>query len=119
ESQYIAQTCRELIADGADAGDIAVLYRANFQSRAIEDAFLSANIPYQMLGVRFFERKEIKDILSFMRLALNPDSTGDLARIVNVPPRGIGKVTLLKMLEGKRDTLTGATAGKVQAFDEL
>jgi DNA helicase-2/ATP-dependent DNA helicase PcrA len=108
-----------LIDGGTPPGEIAVLYRANFQSRAIEDAFLSRSLPYQLLGTRFFERKEVKDILAFLRLALNPDSTGDLSRIINVPPRGIGKITLLKILENKKETLSGATAEKVQVFDEL
>jgi DNA helicase-2/ATP-dependent DNA helicase PcrA len=69
-----------------------------------------------MLGTRFFERREIKDVLSYLRLALNPDSVSDLARVINEPTRGIGKVTLLKLVEGKREELKGATAEKVRAF---
>lgn len=116
EALYVATTSKEMIASGVRPSEIAVLYRANYQSRALEDAFLNSGVPYQMLGTRFFERKEIKDILSFLRLALNPESSGDLSRIINVPVRGIGKITLLKILEGKRDTLTGATALKVAHF---
>lgn len=119
EASYIAKTARERIQHGANPSDIAVLFRANFQSRVLEDAFLEHAVPYQMLGTRFYERKEVKDVLSFVRLALNPASSGDLVRIVNVPPRGIGKITVLKLLEGKRDTLSGKTKLHVDAFYEL
>lgn len=119
EARYIAETAATLIEDGADPSAIAVLYRTNFQSRVLEEAFLQQEIPYQLLGTKFFERKEVKDVLSFLRLAMNPDSTADLARIVNTPTRGIGKVTLLKLIEGKRDSLTGATAQKVERFESI
>lgn len=119
EAEYIALTAKSLIADGAQPSDIAVLYRTNFQSRSLEEAFLNFEVPYQLLGTKFFERKEIKDVLSYLRLALNPASTADLARVINEPTRGIGKVTLLKIIEGKRDSLTGATAEKVSRFEQL
>jgi DNA helicase-2/ATP-dependent DNA helicase PcrA len=119
EAEYVALTAKRLIDDGNAPSAIAVLFRTNFQSRALEEAFLNYGIPYQVLGTRFFERKEIKDVLSFLRLAVNPDSIADLARVVNVPPRGIGKVTVLKLIEGKRDQITGTTKQKVVAFDEL
>ena len=119
EAAYVAQKARDLIGSGADPSGIAVLFRANYQSRVLEDAFLQHNVPYQMLGTRFFERKEVKDVLSFVRLALNPASTGDLSRIINVPTRGIGKITVLKLLEGKQETLSGKTKLQVQAFYEL
>lgn len=76
---------------------VAVLYRANFQSRALEEAMLRHNIPYQVLGVKFFERKEIKDTLAYLRAALNRDCLSDIKRIINFPARGIGKVTLAKI----------------------
>ncbi len=117
EAIYIAKTAHELIQGGADPASIAVLFRANFQSRVLEEAFLEHGVPYQMLGTRFFERKEVKDMLSFVRYALNPKSSADLARIINVPPRGIGKVTLLKLIEGKRDALVGKTLANVAAFE--
>ncbi len=119
EAEFVARTARDLIRAGASASGIAVLFRTNFQSRALEEAFLSADVPYQVLGVRFFERKEIKDVLSFLRLAMNRDSASDLARVVNVPPRGIGKVTLLKMIEKRTDAITGATLAKVAAFETM
>ena len=95
EANFTAGKARELISRGAPPREIAVLYRANFQSRALEEAFLSHDVPYQVLGVRFFERREVKDVLAFIRAAQNPESMADLKRIINVPPRGIGKVTLL------------------------
>jgi len=119
EAEYVAMSAKSLIADGAEPSDIAVLFRTNFQSRVLEEAFLDFSVPYQVLGTRFFERREIKDVLSFLRLAQNPESTSDLARIANVPPRGIGKVTLLKLIEGNRGDLRGATLKKVEVFDAL
>ena len=77
--------------------DFTVLYRTNAQSRAIEEAFLKANFPYKIIGtVRFYERKEIKDILAYLKFIANPKDLVSLQRIVNLPPRGIGKVTLQK-----------------------
>jgi DNA helicase II / ATP-dependent DNA helicase PcrA len=119
EAEHVAMTAKKLIKSGASPSDIAVLFRTNFQSRVLEEACINFDIPYQVLGTRFFERREVKDVLSFLRLALNQDSTGDLARIINTPPRGIGKVTLLKIVEGKREELTGATRMRVEAFFTL
>ncbi len=119
EAEYVALTAKGLIKNGASPSDIAILFRTNFQSRALEEAFINYDVPYQMLGTKFFERKEIKDVLSFLRFALNPSSTNDLARIINTPARGIGKVTLLKLVEGKRDELPQKTSEKVDAFYAL
>lgn len=118
EADYIARTAAEIRQ--AKAGEsIAVLYRTNFQSRLLEEAFLNYGVPYQLLGTKFFERKEIKDVLSYLRLALNPDNQTDLARVINEPSRGIGKVTLLKILGGERSSLTGATLAKVERFESI
>src|SRR3989344_208508 len=95
----------EFIKRGVSPGEIAVLFRANFQSRVLEEAFMNRGIPYQLLGTRFFERKEIKDIVSYLRAALNPDSFSDLKRIINVPTRGIGKTTMLKIFSGNESML--------------
>lgn len=119
EARYVANTSARLIESGVPAGEIAVLYRANFQSRALEEAFLSRKIPYQVLGTRFFERREIKDVVSFLRAAQNPDSLADLKRVINVPPRGIGKVTIAKIFSGGRASLTGATKTRVDDFYTL
>lgn len=79
---------------GLKADDFALLYRTNAQSRVIEEVFLAEGIPYRLIGaLRFYERKEVKDILAYLRFLLNPDDTHSLARIINTPPRGIGPKT--------------------------
>lgn len=100
EAGFVVRMIKEMIREGRQPKDFAVLYRANFQSRAIEEQLLAADIDYQVLGTRFFERKEVKDTLSFIRAAQS-GGPADIARIANVPPRGIGKVTLLKLLSGQ------------------
>lgn len=119
EAEYIALKVKELIEAGAAPNDVAVLYRTNFQSRVLEEAFLKYQMPYQLLGTKFYERKEIKDVLSYLRLALNPSSNTDLARVINEPARGIGKVTMLKVMTGKRSELKGAILEKVTRFDQI
>ncbi len=100
EAAFIARKIKDLLQDGKSPRDFAVLYRANFQSRAIEEQLINAEVPYQVLGTRFFERKEVKDVLSFIRAAIQ-GGDADLARAASAIPRGIGKVTLLKMLSGQ------------------
>ncbi len=119
EAREIAEAARELVKKGVTPGEIAVLYRANYQSRVLEEAFLHKNVPYQILGTRFFERKEVKDVLSFIRAGLNPEAVGDVARIINIPPRGIGKVTLAKIAAGEEETLSGSVREKIQSFRQL
>ncbi len=119
EAEYVVMTIKKLIEDGASPSSFAVLYRTNFQSRVLEEAFLNFNVPYQLLGTKFFERKEIKDVLAYLRLALNPNSTADTARIINTPTRGIGKVTMMKVLEGRQEELTTAAKQKVQQFEQI
>lgn len=119
EARFISDTARSLIRDGYESDDIAVLYRANFQSRVLEEAFLGSGIPYQVLGTRFFERKEIKDALSYIRLAVNPESTSDVLRVMNTPARGIGKVTLAKVAADELDTLPASARAKVGEFFSL
>jgi DNA helicase-2/ATP-dependent DNA helicase PcrA len=119
EAEYVALTAKSLIADGAEPSSIAVLYRTNFQSRALEEAFLNFEVPYQLLGTKFFERREVKDVLSYLRLALNPGSNADLSRVINNPTRGIGKVTMLKVIAGDRASLNAGAIAKVQKFDNI
>ncbi len=119
EAAFVVNTAHALMRSGYQSDDIAVLYRANFQSRVLEEAFLGSGIPYQVLGTRFFERKEIKDALSYIRLAVNPESTSDLLRIMNTPARGIGKVTLAKVAAGDEATLAPGARAKVRDFFSL
>jgi len=116
EARFIARKSKELIEKGVDPSEIAVLYRANFESRVIEEAFLTESTPYQVLGTKFFERKEIKDVLSYLKASLNPESLTDIKRIINVPTRGIGKVTILKIFGGEKDKLGEVIKEKVDAF---
>lgn len=118
EAEFIATRALGLIKGGVKPEEIAVLYRANFQSRAIEEAFLSYGVSYQLLGTRFFERAEVKDVLSYVRLALEPESLSDLKRIINVPARGIGKVSLLKVLEGRKEELPRGTRESYRVFEK-
>jgi len=99
--------------------DIAILYRANFQSRALEETMLRYNIPYQVLGVKFFERKEIKDTLAYLRAALNPESLSDIKRIINFPARGIGKVTLVKIFAKDTENLPIKIKIKINNFYKI
>jgi DNA helicase-2/ATP-dependent DNA helicase PcrA len=101
EGEHIARLCKDLIANKVSGDAIAVLYRANFQSRVLEEAFLKENVPYILLGTKFFERKEIKDVLSYLRVARNRTSLPDLRRVLETPKRGIGKVTIAKMFAGE------------------
>ena len=91
----IQNLCQE---EGYSFNEIAILYRTNAQSRVIEDILIRAKIPYQVIGgLRFYERKEIKDVLAYLRVLINPDDSVSLKRIVNVPARGIGKTSLEKV----------------------
>jgi DNA helicase II / ATP-dependent DNA helicase PcrA len=116
EASFIVERCIEHMDKGVQPENIAVLFRTNFQSRILEEAFLSSNIPYQVLGVKFFERKEIKDVLSYIRAALNTDSLLDIKRIINVPARGIGKVTIAKLFAEGKDSLSGKAKVSVDHF---
>jgi DNA helicase-2/ATP-dependent DNA helicase PcrA len=91
EAEYIARTARVALHDDVE-NSVAVLYRTNAQSRTVEDALRRAGVAYRIIGgVRFYERKEIKDALAYMKLVLNPHDDVALRRVVNVPARGIGK----------------------------
>ncbi|RMG04902.1 MAG: DUF3553 domain-containing protein [Nitrospirae bacterium] len=99
EANYVAKTLKEIFLKGVYSyGDMAVLYRINLQSRAIEDALRKARIPYRIVGgVGFYERKEIKDVISYLRIIVNPHDNVSLRRIINTPQRGIGNATLNKI----------------------
>jgi DNA helicase-2/ATP-dependent DNA helicase PcrA len=96
EADYIARTIASLHrTEGSRYGECAVLYRTNAQSRSLEEGLRRRSIPYQIIGgLRFYERKEIKDILAYLRVIVNPQDRVSLLRIVNVPARGIGSTTI-------------------------
>ncbi len=120
EAELIAREVERLRRDGEASAprDVAILYRTNAQSRAIEDVFREFGLAYQIVGgVSFYERREVKDVLAYLRLLRNPQDTVALARVVNVPPRGIGPKTQGALLTAARergvavvDALAGADA---------
>ncbi|WP_405761000.1 DNA helicase PcrA [Streptomyces sp. NBC_01420] len=92
EAQFVAEEIDRLTDAGdAKAGDVAVFYRTNAQSRVFEEIFIRVGLPYKVVGgVRFYERKEVRDVLAYLRVLANPEDTVPLRRILNVPKRGIG-----------------------------
>jgi DNA helicase-2/ATP-dependent DNA helicase PcrA len=119
EARYIAMKIRELSQRGIIFEDIAILFRTNFQSRALEEGLLATGVPYKLLGTHFFARKEIKDMLAWMRLALDPSREVDRVRAAASPPRGIGKVTLGKIAVGERDKLRAGELSKIETFEKI
>jgi DNA helicase-2/ATP-dependent DNA helicase PcrA len=125
-----------VMTSGRTYRDVAIFYRINAQSRPVEEELVKQQVPYVIVGgVRFYERKEIKDILAFLKLMANPSDSLSLKRIINIPPRGIGEKTLerietfsrekgLTLYEGlkealKEDWLSSATKTKVDAFIQM
>jgi len=95
EAQAVTQQLRQLTKHGVSLREIAVFYRVNAMSRVLEEAFIQNKIPYQIVrGVEFYNRKEIRDILAYLKVLVNPDDEIALLRIVNTPPRRIGKTTI-------------------------
>lgn len=98
EADYVTREASRLLRTGTKPSEIAVMYRTNAQSRALEESFVRHNIPYRLIGAtRFYSRREIKDVLGFLRVVLNPDDDISFMRVVNVPPRGIGSGTVGKV----------------------
>jgi len=95
EAEVVAKRVCELTAKGTSAKEIAVFYRVNSMSRVLEEAFIRSKIPYQIVrGVEFYNRKEIRDLLAYLRVLVNPSDETALLRIINTPARGIGKTTI-------------------------
>ena len=98
EAQFVIGKIQEQLRNGRKLSDIAILYRTNAQSRVIEESFLKSNIDYSIVGgIKFYDRKEIKDILAYLRLISNPDDDISLQRIINVPKRAIGSTSIDKI----------------------
>ena len=99
EAQFVVNEVERLVGQGeVSLGDCAVMYRTNAQSRALEEAFIRYGTPYKLVaGTRFYERREIKDIIAYLRLIQNPRDSVSLLRIINVPQRGIGQQTQAKL----------------------
>lgn len=104
EATEVAERVLGLLSGGTDAGEIAVFYRAHYLSRALEEAFRQMGIPYQIVGgLSFFERREIKDLIAYLKVVVNPLDDLSMDRILNVPPRGIGKTSRAKLQQMARD----------------
>jgi DNA helicase-2/ATP-dependent DNA helicase PcrA len=112
EAAFVVDTIAELVLSKQfEPGECAVMYRTNAMSRLLEEAFLQARLPYKLVGAqRFYGRREVKDVISFIRLVHNPADEASLGRIINVPPRGIGGKTLttLHMVARQNGTTPGA-----------
>lgn len=124
EGNYIIKEIRSLLDEGYQKKDIAVFYRTNAQSRALEEQFLKANIAYKVVGsYYFYSRKEIKDLICYLKLLLNPSDDISLRRVINTPKRGIGN-TSIERLEQKAlsegvSMFEAISGGKEQGFKEL
>ncbi|MBM2825254.1 MAG: hypothetical protein HW402_918 [Dehalococcoidales bacterium] len=99
EAQFVVSEVERLVSEGKTSlGDCAVMFRTNAQSRALEEAFIRYGTPYKLVaGTRFYERREVKDIIAYLRLIQNPQDSVSLMRIINAPQRGIGQQTQLKL----------------------
>lgn len=113
EANFVINKIKDLISNGYKYSDIAVLYRTNAQSRVVEDAFVRNNIPHNIIGsYYFYNRKEIKDLIAYLKLIYNPCDSVSLERIINVPKRGIGA----KSIENLRKK---ATENNISMFDAI
>ncbi|MDP3989458.1 MAG: 3'-5' exonuclease [bacterium] len=119
EAQYVVSRIAETLQGDTPAHEIAVLYRANYQSRAFEEALLREGISYQLIGVRFYERKEVKDILAYLMLALNPEDSISFARTINTPKRGLGPKAQELIALGRIHELTPSSAKKYNEYVAL
>ena len=136
EAGLVVETLRRAQAAGTNLREVAVFYRVHAQSRVLEESLRAANIPYQIIGgTKFYERAEVKDALSYLRILMNPQSDVDLQRIINVPARGIGQTTVDRLVAWARgqgeplfeclarvrevDDLGAAAKKKLESFREL
>ena len=104
EAEWIARELGRRVTDGAAHAECAILYRTNAQSRALEEVFLRRGIPYQLVGgLRFYDRREVKDVLAYLRLVVNPSDDEAFIRAVAVPRRGIGDMALAMLAEQARE----------------
>ena len=125
EGEFVTKEIKKLVNEKkVSYDDIAVLYRTNAQSRSIEEAMLKANIPYKIIGsFYFYNRKEIKDLLCYLRLINNPKDDVSLMRVINVPKRGIGNITIGHITDAAEQNnismFEAITSGKELAFKQI
>lgn len=136
EAFFVAKKIQEFIYKGYKPSDIAILYRTNVQSRTFEEAFISEGLPYKIVGgLKFYDRKEVKDLIAYLKFIQNPNDNISLKRIINTPKRGIGNSTIEKIESyaaetedsiygallsiGDISTLTGRATNSIKPFVEL
>ncbi len=122
EAMFVADTIKEHVRKGGGLDDVAIFYRTNSQSRVIEDTLRREGFAYQVFGgLKFYDRKEVKDLLAYFRAAINPLDFISLKRIINTPPRGIGQTTVAKMETAARvnGTSLGATLDDIGSIEGL
>lgn len=120
EAEFVAEKSKEFFEAGFKPEDLAVLYRTNAQSRVLEESFLRHDLPYKIVGgVKFYQRKEIKDLIAYLRVLENPSDFVSLKRIANTPPRGIGKVALTKLLANDVEAMTAREREIVEKLKTL
>jgi DNA helicase-2/ATP-dependent DNA helicase PcrA len=117
EARWVASMIRKL---NRPLSDFAVLYRTNAQSQAFERAFMDYRLPYKLVGgVRFYDRKEIRDIVAYLHLIVNPQDIVSFMRVINVPARGIGEKSVQKILAGETEGLTAKTKVAYEKFSKI
>lgn len=136
EAFFVAKKIQEFIYKGYKPSDIAILYRTNVQSRTFEEAFISEGLPYKIVGgLKFYDRREVKDLIAYLKFIQNPNDNISLKRIINTPKRGIGNSTIEKIESyaaetedsiygallsiGDISTLTGRATNSIKPFVEL
>jgi DNA helicase-2/ATP-dependent DNA helicase PcrA len=120
EADHVLRGIQSELSRGTGADSIAVFYRVHAQSRTLEEALRKGNVPYQIIGgMKFFERAEVKDLLGYLRLSVNPSSDADLARVINTPARGIGDKTVEHLLNVASESSVCAFDAIPQAMREL
>jgi len=118
EARWVAREVAQLHKDGRRWSDVAVMYRSNLQAKILEDELRQAGVPYVMFGgQQFFERKEVKDVIAYLRVALNPRDELALRRVINYPARGIGAATIERLVlasQARHTTLWEALRGEAK-----
>ncbi len=118
EAQFIIEKMKELIQKGYKLSDFVILYRTHAQSRPLEEEFLTQGFPYKIIGaLKFYERKEIKDILAYLKILANPDDFVAMQRIYNVPPRLIGKASFVRFADFARKNKLNLYEGLLKSRD--
>ncbi len=118
EGRFVVEKIRQALRDGVHLSEMAILYRQHFQSRVLEGACIESTIPYAVVGTKFFERREIKEALAYVRAAFNRASFADYKRIYTTPKRGIGKVALAHILSGSISSLAASAKNGYDAVQK-